>query len=69
MDPLLLWPVCDPVLGGGGGASPPKLLLSWLDFTPLVKIHPAAVLAHRFCFSIGRSWHQHIKDPHGNKRQ
>ena len=53
--------------GGGGGGSPQT---SWqlarsIDFSPLTKIHQAAVLAHRFYFSIdGGPWHQHITDPH-----
>ena len=43
------------VWGGGGG--PEMLPLSWqlavsIDFSPLTKIHQAALLAHRFCFSV-----------------
>ena len=44
-----------------------RLGLPSLRPTWVLKIHQAAVLAHRFCFSFsGGSWQQHIKDPHGN---
>ena len=48
------------------GLTSPRL--TWV--TKMPPSHQAAVLAHRFCFSIGGgSWHQHIKDPHGNNLQ
>ena len=61
--------------GGGLGQSPELLLLSWqlaasIDISPLTKIHQAAVLAHRFRFSIGGgSRHQRIMGPRGNTLQ
>ena len=51
---------------GGGGAE--MLLLFWqlvasINFSPLTKIHQAAVLAHRFCLSRwrveGGGWRGH----------
>ena len=55
-----------------GGQRPQMLLLSWqlaasIDLSPLTKIPQFALLAHRFCFSIGgESWCQHVKGPHGD---
>ena len=69
-------------LGGGLAQSLAMLLLSGqsaasIDFSPFTKISTRRsfaeaylLLAHRFCFSIGGgSWHQHMKDPHGNDLQ
>uniref|UniRef100_A0A7S4FTZ9 Uncharacterized protein n=1 Tax=Eutreptiella gymnastica TaxID=73025 RepID=A0A7S4FTZ9_9EUGL len=51
------WSLDSPVVaqeGKGGGTKPSEItaLLASIDFSPLTKIHQAAVLTHRFCSSM-----------------
>uniref|UniRef100_A0A7S4D3S7 Uncharacterized protein n=1 Tax=Eutreptiella gymnastica TaxID=73025 RepID=A0A7S4D3S7_9EUGL len=66
------WSLDSPVVaqeGKGGGTKPSEItaLLASIDFSPLTKIHQAAVLTHRFCSSMvaGRGTNT-LKDPQGN---